>query len=324
MDVRKRTAEEIIILAMSAVVVVAVSPFAFYRLHHSDWLIAVLDFAAVLSCLAVFVYVWNTGKCKIPGRVLACYCLFVAMLTVALKGEQQVYWLYPTVCVVAFLIPPIVAVAMNALALIVICALAWSQLTVFQLVQLIFSVSSTCFVVYTFADRMHFQARRLKGLATRDPLTDVGNRRAMEEKLMGLSHPASVASKQVASLIILDIDHFKAINDQYGHSVGDEVLVHLSNIIEKRIRSTDSLYRFGGEEFVIIAENTDLSHASELAEQLRIEVEACSELAQYPVTISLGTAQFRDNETPFECLGRADKAMYQAKDTGRNSCCVAA
>ena len=99
---------------------------------------------------------------------------------------------------------------------------------------------------------MHEQSEQLSLLIRKDPLTGVGNRRALEEKLDEYT-ASQQRTKIVASLIMIDLDHFKNINDVYGHIVGDQVLIKLTEIINSRIRISDNLYRFGGEEFVIIA-----------------------------------------------------------------------
>ncbi|HIE59298.1 MAG TPA: GGDEF domain-containing protein [Hydrogenothermaceae bacterium] len=124
--------------------------------------------------------------------------------------------------------------------------------------------------------------------------------------------------KRPLSLIIFDIDHFKRINDTYGHKVGDEVLKELAKIIKSVIRKADFVARWGGEEFVILAPETDLDGALNLAEKLRQTVEKHQFPTVKNVTISLGVAQYIDGETPEEFIIRADMALYKAKENGRN------
>jgi len=154
-----------------------------------------------------------------------------------------------------------------------------------------------------------------------DPLTGLGNRRKLAEFLS--STPADIC----ISFIMVDIDHFKVINDRYGHDAGDDVLVALAAILKESIRSSDMAIRLGGEEFCIILPHTDNHAAAQVAEQLRQAVTLrsfASDEHRIDVTISLGVTQRRDHETsPAAPLKRADKALYQAKQSGRNRVCLA-
>ena len=170
---------------------------------------------------------------------------------------------------------------------------------------------------YAFSLVNNSQHRQLIQLATKDPLTGAGNRRALEAKLEDVILK-SQRQPTVASLIMLDLDHFKAVNDAHGHATGDQILKSLTKIIELRIRVTDSLFRIGGEEFVIVLDGQDREQAQHLAEQLRTLVEANELAPDRDVTISLGVAELVPDQPWGEWLHRADQAMYDAKRRGRN------
>ncbi len=145
-----------------------------------------------------------------------------------------------------------------------------------------------------------------------DPLTKVNNRRAFDDSLAALlreqaRHPAPF------SLLILDIDHFKRINDQSGHLAGDKVLQDLAQLVKSNVRDCDLLARYGGEEFVVLMPRTEVHMACSLAERLRAAVEA-----RLPITISLGLAGSLDGDTSSAVISRADRALYAAKHAGRN------
>lgn len=121
------------------------------------------------------------------------------------------------------------------------------------------------------------------------------------------------------SFIMLDIDFFKKVNDTWGHSVGDDVLVNLSKLIRSRIRTSDALIRWGGEEFVILCGDTPLQNAQFLAEKIRVNVESTQLIPQQPITCSFGVAEMMPHEDSKSVFDRLDKALYSSKRNGRNS-----
>jgi len=160
---------------------------------------------------------------------------------------------------------------------------------------------------------------QLQDQSIRDPLTGLFNRRYMSRHLSTL---LSEGSKPV-SFLMLDVDFFKQINDTYGHDVGDEVLKEFANRISANVRGIDLACRFGGEEFVVVMPDTDLSFAYLVAERLRQSVADApfvlnGETRQLPVTISIGVAASQSGDTPEVLLKRADQALYRAKREGRN------
>lgn len=150
-----------------------------------------------------------------------------------------------------------------------------------------------------------------------DPLTGCLNRAGFSSILMREQENLSKNGSPV-SFVILDIDHFKQINDSYGHNVGDEVLVNLTKLIQGKIRNTDALVRWGGEEFVILCGDTPIQNAQFLAEKLRMAIENGELIKQQKVTCSFGIAEMIAGEDPKRLFERADKALYSSKENGRN------
>lgn len=156
--------------------------------------------------------------------------------------------------------------------------------------------------------------------AFKDPLTGVNNRAALDQALgreLDLAH----RTENPLSLLMLDIDHFKQINDQYGHSAGDHALKCFTRGVMDCVRGSDIVYRFGGEEFVVLLSNTDIDGAKLLAERIR---EAVAEIeceilgSSFKMTVSAGVASLRADEGSEHLFHRADEALYQAKLSGRN------
>ncbi|RBP79572.1 GGDEF domain-containing protein [Marinomonas rhizomae] len=163
----------------------------------------------------------------------------------------------------------------------------------------------------------HKVEAQLIELATRDKLTGAFNRHKWDELI---KDELALANRgHHFSLILLDVDHFKKINDTYGHDVGDNVLKLLVNTLRKRLREIDVLFRVGGEEFAVLVKDTNLEGAGMLAEQLRKKVEALNENGMPPFTISLGVTDYQDSDDQSRIVKRADVLLYEAKGAGRNT-----
>ncbi len=158
-------------------------------------------------------------------------------------------------------------------------------------------------------------------LARTDDLTGVLNRRSMM-LLLGQERDRARRYESPLSILMMDIDYFKHVNDDYGHMMGDHVLRECAAMLRRSVRASDHLGRYGGEEFLAILPMTPAEAAVELAQRLNHEVAHmrffASETINFRVTISIGVAQIRDHETPDHVLIRADTALYQAKARGRN------
>jgi diguanylate cyclase (GGDEF)-like protein len=155
--------------------------------------------------------------------------------------------------------------------------------------------------------------------AIMDPVTGVKNRAAMDS---AVKREIDLAKRQEAplSFILLDIDHFKRVNDQFGHLYGDQALHALAHCVEHTIRESDMLFRYGGEEFLVLLSGTCLEGAELLAERIRTAVEKLRPKLECDIrmTVSLGVVTLKEGEDPGAVLARADNALYQAKKAGRN------
>jgi diguanylate cyclase (GGDEF)-like protein/hemerythrin-like metal-binding protein len=157
----------------------------------------------------------------------------------------------------------------------------------------------------------------LEELAAHDRLTGAWNRRRFEEAAvveMALVH----RRKSPVSLLMLDLDHFKRINDTHGHGTGDDVLKGAVQVIRNALRATDTLTRWGGEEFIVLAPATSLDGARNLAERIRVDLEAAHFPIAGAITLSAGVAEHVEGETLEAWVDRADQALYLAKTQGRN------
>ncbi len=162
----------------------------------------------------------------------------------------------------------------------------------------------------------------LREMATIDPLTSLNNRRRFSE-LLAHEIDRTIRYQTDLSLIMFDIDHFKKINDTYGHKVGDNVLKMFGARMKDNIRESDIIARWGGEEFLILAVNSDLEKAQTIAEKIRADIESQHLAGATKFTVSAGVCQFEYDEDATTFIDRADKALYRAKNDGRNRVRVA-
>lgn len=158
---------------------------------------------------------------------------------------------------------------------------------------------------------------QLRFLSERDPLTNVYNRRSFFIKLDDVIKEQHIHETPF-SLIMFDIDHFKKINDTYGHLIGDDTLRRLTSLINEDKRSNDLVYRYGGEEFFILLKNTELKGAVQLAKRLHKLISDLKIPKVGHITVSMGVVEYGKDESVDDVIKRVDDLMYDAKEAGRN------
>ena len=172
-------------------------------------------------------------------------------------------------------------------------------------------------------DEVNKQNTELKRLATRDPMTNCLNRRSFFERMEKAFTLAKSENKAMACVMV-DIDHFKKINDEHGHGIGDKVLKMVAKLLESKFSNKDSICRYGGEEFCVMMPGTDLDKAIEVAQDVRATIEAYATMGietngELTVAASLGVSAINQGATsPSMLVDQADLALYQAKEQGRN------
>ena len=266
---------------------------------------------------------WAANALVCAGMGMLVWSLFgVRRLVGQLpSGPLRKRWVAMTVMIVLFL-----AGYLGYLVLRWVSHVNWIDL----IVPVIFFFGA-CFVALTAAlslrtalDIVHIG--RLEREAITDALTGAFNRRYMDQRLAD-----EVASARryglPLSVLLLDIDHFKQVNDMHGHPIGDEILVGIRRLLAERLRDSDVLTRYGGEEFLIIATHTHAHPACELADRLRRHIESqifrvhgyAGNMAELHITVSIGVADLNeDNSNPELLVRSADEQLYRAKTEGRN------
>lgn len=313
----KRSISEIVLLSLTALATLIVGLFAAIRWINNDLTIAIIDLIISVTMATLFVYIFKTRKVDVTKHLFALFLVIATTASIAIKGQLQVYWLYPVIITIYYLIPPKSA---TGLCLVLITTVSYIISTESDLINILTILLTTVMTsAFAFIMFRSYESKILdfETLATIDQLTSTGNRRALNKKLSDV-----IASQHRKTydmcLILIDLDNFKYINDNYGHAIGDSVLITTCNLIKKHTRVLDSLYRFGGDELVIMPLNMGADSARQLAEKIRHIIESHLFDCDVKLTLSIGVAEYKSGDTPEQWLGRADTLLYKAKGAGRN------
>ena len=235
-----------IITLMGVFGVLCITPYAVYRVYNSDFTVAIADSIAIVSIIIAVIYAWRTNDTTKPGLYLSVTFSMAATIATINLGINGFFWIYPLILFNFFMISPTraLAVMLTVLASIVTYH-AFHPNTVFsshyQMTSFLVTSLLASLLSFVFAYRSKHQRERLEKLATHDPLTRAYNRRAMTEELRKAVFDSR--SKCTYGLLVMDLDHFKTINDSFGHAAGDQVLIDFVRIIQANIRETDQLFR---------------------------------------------------------------------------------
>ena len=316
-----------IITLMGLFGVIGISPYAVYRLLHGNYLVGIADTVIVFSTLFAVLYAWVTRDTVKPGIYLAAVFSVGATLIAINLGVNGLFWIYPLILFNFFMVTP--GKALLATALVLVSLVSHALLvpgSVFESHYQMVSFLVTCMMAsvlsFIFAFRTRTQRDQLQSLAIHDPLTGARNRRAMNEELK-IAMASHRRHSDSYGLLVMDLDHFKQINDRFGHHVGDQVLVAFVELIKRCSRKEDRLFRFGGEEFLLLLPNTDQTGLQAAAQNLLSWVAQELKSPGGAVTVSIGGAILHSGEHWEGWLQRADECLYRAKSGGRNRAVIA-
>ncbi|MGE8496434.1 MAG: diguanylate cyclase domain-containing protein [Pseudomonas sp.] len=311
-----------IITLMGLIGVLGISPYAVYRALEGNYLVSVADTVIVLSTMAAVSYAWRTGDTVKPGVYLAViFCVGATLIAINL-GVNGLFWIYPLILFNFFMVSPgkaLLATALVMLSLAVHAVVVPGSVfeSAYQMVSFLVTGLMASVLTFIFAYRTSSQREQLQLLASQDPLTGTRNRRAMNEELK-IAMSSHRRHGNPYALLLMDLDHFKQINDRFGHQVGDQVLIAFANLIRSASRQEDRLFRFGGEEFLLLMPNTDRNGLQAAATHLQQSIAQHLKSPGGPVTVSMGGAILRHSEHWEGWLKRADLHLYEAKSAGRN------
>jgi len=306
-----------VITLTGGMAVFVLGPFALYRFATGAMVHGALNLLVVLTILVAVIYAWRTGNSRWPGVFLSIIAVASTTATAMLPGAVGLHWFYAALMASYLLMRASEASVLILAALVVLALHGGAFNSPMHMVTFIVSALLVSLFAWVFRWRADAQHHQLERLAMLDPLTGCSNRRAMDRELQ-IAVNTHARTHVSFGLAMLDLDHFKEVNDRHGHEAGDQVLVQLSAIVRAHTRHADRLFRFGGEEFVLLLPGVGDAALFTVCDKLRAVIANSLNYDGNRVCVSIGAAALLPGETWQSWLLRADKAMYAAKQAGRN------
>lgn len=294
-----------------------VLPFSLLALSKGQYLLAALP-----TCTAVLgitnVYSFRTQRVFWINPILtSLFYIADVMLVIWQLGAVGAFWAFPTILALYWVHERKTASQLVTLFFAGVLAVGFFRLSLEETARIFVTLLATALFINMAAAILERQYEELKTLTITDHLTGAFNRRYMDWEIGKL---LARFNRQAApaSMIILDVDHFKQVNDQFGHSTGDKVLIELVQLIQSRLRLSDQVCRSGGEEFVILLPDTAEAEARRVGEELRASISESPILHNAPITVSCGVSALRPGDDRDSWFRRCDEALYRAKQAGRD------
>lgn len=306
-----------IMLLMGSAMLVLLFPFTINHFVQGRWptglILLSVDTLIALNVNAV----WRERPMPIRPVLLLVPQIAGVTMALVVQGVPGLLWIYPVIVYSYFITSRRIAIFCSLAMLIYFPVLVFHYIDPLLAPRVFASLLLTIVLINIALSVIADLHKILANQALTDPLTGAYNRRYMNEYLEALVSRAQ-RHPLVASLLMIDADHFKPINDELGHDQGDRVLQQIVQIIGKRLRQGDKLFRCGGEEFVLVLEDTEAAGAMVVAEDIRRNIEEAAILPSHKVTVSIGVSQYQEGQTVDSWIKAGDVGMYQAKAGGRN------
>ncbi|MCD9007534.1 GGDEF domain-containing protein [Luteimonas sp. XNQY3] len=310
-----------IITLLGSVTALVLGSFMVWRLARGDWGVAALDAAVLVTMLAIVRLAWREGRTECAGAWMVVFNAGFAILACLTLGSAASGWVYVALMTSFYLAPLRVATWSGAVLLLAASAtLLWRAVGPYHNISTLVTWSLVYGFSLVFARRLRMHSDSLELMASVDPLTRIPNRGVLEADLR---HTIATGHSGRAGLLVLDIDRFKAVNDTFGHAAGDTVLVDLAALLREELRQGDSVYRFGGEEFVMLLPVSSEQALARAAERVRDAVASRLVGPGGGITVAVGGAMLSAERDWQDWFARADASLYQAKRAGGNTSHIA-
>jgi diguanylate cyclase (GGDEF)-like protein len=305
-----------VMYGLSILAVVCLLPFAVHDFLKGRTALASAILGVVLAFAADGWAIRVRRKPPVPYVLLIVPISGAIALSIATQGVIGAFWCYPTVLFLFFVLTRRVATVTSLALLLGGTAMVYHYLGARVAVRFAASLVLTIFIINVIQNVVRELQRRLMEQAITDPLTGAFNRRHMEERLGEAL--ARGRRRPPVSLLVIDIDHFKKVNDEHGHEAGDTVLKGLVSLVRQRVRAVDLVFRMGGEEFVVLLPDTAEDAALLMADKLRQSIAETTLLDGLVLTVSIGVGAAVAGDSVESWLKATDAALYAAKEAGRN------
>tara|TARA_R110000823_G_scaffold125385_3_gene252015 strand:+ start:3714 stop:4853 length:1140 start_codon:yes stop_codon:yes gene_type:complete len=312
-DQRWRSAYRYVLILFAAVFL----PVIVY-MYYADEMLLVSAVAALGLPLLVDIILLSLGReALLSPAVFLVGSIGLSLAAVYVGQDFALYFLYPLLVSAPILVRWRFSISICLGTQLLIFSLVLERMQPIAAFVIPFSLGLAWLVSTWLAFSLTQQAKRLRDMAITDPLTGAYNRRYLEQRA-AKSLEDWARYERHESLLLIDIDYFKRINDKFGHSVGDRALQELVRMIRQRVRAADTLCRFGGEEFVLLLSEANAAVAERVANKLRREVERARILPEGSITLSIGICDVSCATSVEHWFKLADAALYLAKSNGRN------
>jgi diguanylate cyclase (GGDEF)-like protein len=295
-----------------------VLPFAYYHLVYQD---SGIGIGAVITSASLYLVAWlcyrKTYKTVYTFIWLTPFTTFFVAYLTNKVGISGTYWCYSTVLLYYFMMSERQAWLSNILFILVNLPVVWQLLETTEAIRFTVTFLLVCTYSAIFLHVITRQYSELAHQAITDKLTGLYNRTLLQDSLIHAIRQAK-RTKTAFTLIIMDIDHFKKINDELGHDMGDQVLIQLGAFLKSFFRESDKIFRIGGEEFLILTYNTEETDCANMVEKLRRKIENLPLIPDRKVTVSIGVASQGSATDWKQWMKACDENLYEAKNGGRN------
>jgi diguanylate cyclase (GGDEF)-like protein len=308
---------ERIMYLLAIVITILITPFSILNFFEGQIALGIATLAIVATFCVDGYAIHRKMRPPIPFQFLLIPTVIAIGISLANEGLHGALWCYPGVLLCYFVLPRRLAIAASLALLCFAAPLVLMSLGQANALRFVVSLALTIVVIYIITDVIREQQQELLSQAITDPLTGAYNRRQMEFAL-DEAIERHQRTNAPASILLIDIDHFKRINDELGHDAGDRVLKSMVQLIKNRSRKLDRLFRMGGEEFLLYLPDTPGTAAMIQAENLRKRIGDGGLLKNRPVTVSIGVAECQRDISQDVWIKTADDALYAAKEGGRN------
>jgi diguanylate cyclase (GGDEF)-like protein len=309
-----------IIRKLTTVLLVCIAPFSLINFIQGEVYIGVLISMVSANLLYINIRIRRnkTYNSNIAFAVVMPIAYFILYQLVIDRGIIGILWCFPTIVMVNFIMQQRQAMVANILLIIILTPVILSQFDPSLAIRVLACLITVGGLASLFVNIINDQQKKLHQLAITDPLTGLLNRLTLQDSIK-LTIDQHSRTLTPMTLVSIDIDHFKLINDKHGHDIGDQVLIQIATLLKKRCRSIDKLYRLGGEEFLFILFSTDLTNAQLFSHSIQQELAEFNFEYGLAPTLSIGLAEIDKEKTWDECLKKADENLYRAKNSGRNT-----